>query len=487
MKALGKGLLVIGFSLLLVVFTTGFFFGQPEEYRGFWVDAFNPGFKTPEQVRQLVQEVRAINCNIIFPEVRKYCDAYYDSNLEPKAKEIDADFDPLAMMIKLCHDTSGGKKYIEVHPWLVAYRCKIGDTEVPGKPFHITKTHPEWIAQDYEGNKEYGDRQYLDQGVPGVIDHTVDVVMDIVNNYDVDGIHFDYIRYAEKTDDDGNNMWGYNPITVERFNTLYDREGKPAPGDPKWTEFRHQQIRDLLRKVYANVKAVKHEVQISAATTNWGGLENGFENSAPYQQTLQDWVSWMQRGLLDMNCIMNYKRQYKKDQREDFKDWSQLTVDSKNGRHAIIGLGAYLNPLNGTLKQVDFVQSLKGADGVIFYSYASPVRENEKKEDFLKALAKSRFKKEVELPEPEWLTKPKTGIIMGTITVDGEPADGLTVVADELSVHTYTDGTGFYALLDLEPDTYHLVTEINGKAHYLGKVDLEKGDVKELSCSAGKK
>ena len=67
--------------------------------------------------------------------------------------------------------------------------------------------------------------------------------MDILTNYNVDGLNFDYIRYSSTKE-------GYNPVTITRFNRLFNRTGKPATSDPVWTQFRRDQVTALLREVY---------------------------------------------------------------------------------------------------------------------------------------------------------------------------------------------------------------------------------------------
>ena len=92
------------------------------EWRGWWVDAFHAGIKSPTEVAQLVSHARAAHINALFVQVRKRGDAYYNSALEPKAPEIASpSFDPLAELVRLAHDTSGGQPRLDVHAWIVAY------------------------------------------------------------------------------------------------------------------------------------------------------------------------------------------------------------------------------------------------------------------------------------------------------------------------------------------------------------------------------
>lgn len=473
-------------SLFLSCHRTNNAFALPffpkREYRALNVDAFYPGFKTKDEVSRMVDDVRRARFNAIYFQARKACDAYYESAIEPKAMDIAPDFDPLAEVIKLCHDTSGGKQYIQVHAWIVSYRCMVEDMKIPeGEPRHITLTHPEWISCDYNGNDTFDKRQYLDPGIPEVLDYNVRVVADIVKRYDVDGIRFDYMRYAEAgVKDKSGNAWGYNPIALARFERLYKKSGKPAPDDPQWNEFRHRQVYDLLRKVYVSTKEIKPHVRISSSLTSWGRLPDKFEKSDPYVRTIQNWPLWMKDGLLDMGTIMNYRRYYKEEARKDFADWTGFMIDSKKGRHAVIGIGAYLNTIEDTLRQIEYVRKQKGADGVFLFSYHRTNREGKPREEYLEKLRNGPFKKRAEIPKAGWLATPKTGIIKGTVTSEGKPVDGIAVKTDR-GQQTHTDGTGFFALTNLKPGNYNLVIHTEDNKAFSEKTTILKGDIKEVN------
>lgn len=483
MKKTKVGAAVVA-CFLLASAGLGFWPFKSAEYRGLWVDAFSPGFRTPAEVEALVQTARDYNYNALFVEVRKMCDAYYNSHIEPKSPDVKPrDFDPLGYMIELCHNTSGGKQYIEVHAWLVAYRAKIKGYDIPEwEPKHILLRHPEWLSKDYNGQNEFNDRQFLDQAIPGVIDYTTDVVMDIVKYYDVDGIQFDYIRYAEVMDNNA-NAWGYHPIAIERFNRLYHRTGIPEPNVPEWSEFRRQQLADLLRKVYANIKAVRPRVKLSAATITWGGIDD-FRFSASYVNTLQDWVGWMDGHLLDLNCLMNYKREHNGEQRAQYRDWARLAAETKNDRHAIIGHGAYMNSIEGSIEQIKAVRKIRGLDGILTYCYAGTNKDNRSPEAFFSTIKKKLFKREAKIPEAKWLTKPKVGIVMGTVSAGDERVDGAVVDIDAQRVKT--DGTGFYAVFDLEPARYQIRASMPGLGTAEDLVTIEKGKVTKLNMGLKK-
>ena len=75
------------------------------EFRGFWADAFHPGFTNSADVSKFISDVRSANANAVVVEVRKRGDAYYNSNYEPKAAGIDPKYHPLADLITKGHNT----------------------------------------------------------------------------------------------------------------------------------------------------------------------------------------------------------------------------------------------------------------------------------------------------------------------------------------------------------------------------------------------
>ena len=433
----------------------------PGKYRAFWVNAFEKSLHTPAGVAKVLKTARDYNYNTVLPEVRLQCDAFYNSNVEPKSPLVrPSDYDPLADLCQQAHDTSNGKQRLEVHAWIVTYRTDLQMSNVPigtSGPEHVLKQHPGWINQNFKGETLLGGRKYLDPGVPGVIDHIVSVVTDIVENYDVDGVHFDYIRYPEETTS-GACDWGYNPISVRRFNHLYNRMGTPETGDDDWEQFRRQQVIDLLRKVYVESKRVDPKVRLSASTINWGSYDGDFTKSASYTRTLQDWVGFMREGVLDINFLMNYKREFDEGQAQDYREWSKLLAETKNGHHAVSGQGAYLNETEDTIAQMRSDLSNPEIDGVCTYCYTQPRKDRSSAvvpdEAFYSAVRAELFSEPLHTPPAEWLDNPSTGILGGYVKVGNDAGDGAKVVLKPGGKVTKTDGTGFFAFLRLAPGKY---------------------------------
>ena len=82
---------------------------------------------------------------------------------------------------------------MELHAWVVTVPCfKTAQAKRMGKK-GLLHTHPSWL-------KRHADSYYLDPGLPGVAEYIAGICQEITENYDIDGIHFDYIRYPENAE-----------------------------------------------------------------------------------------------------------------------------------------------------------------------------------------------------------------------------------------------------------------------------------------------
>lgn len=465
---------------------------QGEEFRGLWADAFHAGLRNASEVSAYVNAARTGNMNALFPQVRKRGDAYYRGGLEPVATGVAAGFDPLADMVAKAHDTSGGKQRLEVHAWLVTYNIWNNQNSPPSQPTHPYNLHPEWLTQKYRSNPATqpltqwdGGNYQLDQGHPAVQQHTFDVAMDILRRYDIDGLHFDYIRYSDGDSSGNNQPWGYHPVSVERFKKLKKRTTTPAPGDAVWLQWRRDQVTALLRKIYLHALAEKPHARISAALITYGGAPSlsasSWLSSAAYSRVLQDWRAWLEEGILDLGCPMAYKTS-----NTDFTNWTAFVRERQYNRASAMGMGWYLNPVSRTLEQIGIARgagsSGKKAAGVMGYSYA--VSNNNTAptvplSEFLAALTTPAtaqahghtgtpvFQQRAALPPMPWKNDASKGHLMGFVRDAAADAmlDGAALtLAGPVSRTLVTDGTGFYGTVDLPAGAYTLTVDMPGYA-----------------------
>ena len=332
-RGLAVSFLTLGFS------ATAFAQATPE-YRGLWVNGWAGLYDTASECTTIINRARAGNLNSISVQMRRRGDAFYNSNFEPKASNIDSNYDPLADLIAKAHDTSGGKQRLEIHAWMVTFHIwnPPNASGLPPQPDHPYRLHPDWLMKNFDGETYIGRQYTFDQGHPGVQEHTYNVALDIVSNYDVDGINFDYVRYNSIDE-------GYNDVTVARFNQLFDRSGKPAPTDSQWLQFRRDQITALMRKIYLNTIAIKPHVKVSADTICFApgvtNLAQWYASSAAWNNVLQDWRGWLEEGIIDLAIPMAYFREHTHP--VDWAKWSQFAKDFQYNRQTAMGPGIYLN------------------------------------------------------------------------------------------------------------------------------------------------
>jgi len=281
--------------------------GPDLEYRLAWVLTYNEDINSTETIRQVVDQAREYHLNGLLPIAHRCGRAYYASSLVPIYNPTDADppLDTLAAFIRFAHDTSGGKPYIEIHPWVVLFPVWLEAVSPPQG--HVVLTHPEWLTPKYQAGPEAPgeiDQQWLDPGVPGVCDHLVQICREIVARYDVDGLNLDYIRYYE-------GGHGYNPIALDRFRRRTKRTDIPTPEDAGWQAWQREQITNLVRRIYVETKMIKPGLKLSVCSIVGAGPEKPYEKQDYYTRVMQDWPSWFKEGIADINLPMNYNSEQK--------------------------------------------------------------------------------------------------------------------------------------------------------------------------------
>lgn len=450
-------------SVFLTVLASG---AIANEYRAFWVDAWHSGFLNQSQVDTLLGvpgnasslgAIRNANCNAVFVQVRLNANVCYPSGMgEPYFTSNS--FNALKSIIQAAHDTTSGKKRIEVHCWVVVFRTAGGTVYSQ----HSSSSNPDnyWPTQDYDGN-ENSDKAF-DPGHPKCEEYLVNVCMDLVQNFDIDGLHFDYIRFTA-------NDEGYNPTSVARYNTRYGTTGKPDSSDEQFKQWRRDQITAFVRKVYAKIQTVKPSVKLSGAFVTWNNPPSAstraaFMDTRPYYDVYSDWDSWMQEGIVDIAVPMNYyDNAYSSD---NYTQWMDFIKDRKANRLAVIGPGIYMNYLQDAIDQIlatrDASSSGNYADGFCGYSYACPYAVTKYSgygswDTFEEQLTSQVTPTWTDIPAMPWKVSPTKGHISGTVTYypSGNWADGAYVqISGPESRTQYCDGTGFYAFIDLIPGTY---------------------------------
>jgi uncharacterized lipoprotein YddW (UPF0748 family) len=452
-----------------------------DELRGWWVDAWHAGFLNQSQVDTLLGvpgtgakgTIRDANCNAVFVQVRRRADVCYPSGVgEPYFSSglSPATFNALQAIINAAHDTTGGKQRIAVHAWIVTFATSASGVSPPPSSIYWQHSDPDdpdsyWMTLNDSG-EETGDKAF-DPGHPKCEQYLTDVCMDLVTNFDIDGLHFDYIRFT------GSNQ-GYNPTSIARYNARFGLSGQPLSSSEQFKQWRRDQITSFVRKVYANIQYVKPQVQLSVAGVTWNPsptstTRSAFKNTRPYYDVYSDWDAWVTEGIVDMAVPMNYYNWASLP--SDYTRWTNFIKDAPDRgsrRHMINGPGVYLNSQANAIGEILMCRTPSPAgntlQGWCGYSYNQPYSGGTWS-SFSPALVSEVTPTPAEIPAMPWKTSPTRGHLMGTVTYvgSGQWADGaLVTISGPVSNTQYCDGTGFYAFIDLPPGTYTVTAEREG-------------------------
>ncbi|HEY8562143.1 MAG TPA: family 10 glycosylhydrolase [Pyrinomonadaceae bacterium] len=532
---------------------------QTGEYRAYWVDTFNTTLNNHADIVTVVSNAKNSNANMILAQVRRRGDAWYLNSLEPKPDftPIAQGFDPLADLIATAHAEG-----IEVHAFVImgavwnknpnfAPTATLGP---PTNPNHVFNLHGgynpatqqivpgpnNWLTRSllpdgtggitFQGHR-FGSDFWLDFGHPDAAAYSVDVVMQLVRNYNIDGLHLDRIRYPEfsvpgQTPTSGTNV-GYNQRSIERFqirNNIPVGAPAPLPGDPAWSQWRRDQVSNVVRRIYLNAVAERPNIKISAALIAFGGGPSNWNSAEAYWRVYQDWRSWTEEGILDIAIPMNYKNDVT--QQNLFDTWNTWIKDHQYNRAAMIGLGVYLNSIEGSLRQVrrSLAPSANGNSvlGVSLYSMATtnaaiannpfsippgqstPVRPFS---EFASGLTTGKsvngqilyedpianpvpvFAQPAAIPILPWKAAPTKGHLKGFARrADNTILDAATVTITNLDTNqvartTATDGGGFYGGVDLAPGNYLVKAVLNNDTVYSCAAVVTAGSVTTADLS----
>ena len=371
------------------------------EMRGLWV--VRDSLTSPARVRHVVVTAKAHGFNALFVQIRGRGDAFYQSDLEPRAEELSgqpATFDPLAEVVRLGHAAG-----LQIHAWMNT--CFVwGAGHRPRSARHVVNQHPEWLARDAHGHflLKAGPECEGAFLTPANLDarrHIHDVFLDVARRYDVDGIHFDYVRYA-------NSGYDYSGAALARFRVeqtsatdeterralarreVHDRLAWPHAFPAAWQEFRRRQVTEMVGEISRDIKAVKPWVIVSAAV---------FADSKDALSTRgQDWKTWLERGYLDAVVPMAYGSSTPKVAAQIA---DAVACAHAAGRYAYAGIGSWHIPAASTIAKINAEREV-GAQGTVLFSYGG-VTHDGTSETYLNTIAAHCFPGAASPPPMSWL------------------------------------------------------------------------------------
>ncbi len=425
------------------------------QFRGFWADAFHAGFKSTGEIDAMIDWALAGNYNAIVPEILAYQDtgdgghgAYWNSTIVPKASDISGGIDPLAYLVQQAH-ASG----LEVHPWLVTFRVS---TEWPPAGNSLLAAHPEWLMTELadmgycDPPRPVFDKFTFDPGSPDVQEYLMSIVRELCTNYEIDGIHWDYIRYTQK-DAGYPTDTSYENSSLRRFQRITGRSDVPSSSDSQWDDFRRRTVGEVVRRAMIEVQSIsnpRQPLKHTAALVTWYPANSDFHQTRPYYDSLSDWEYWQSMGWLDVTIPMAYfdDNSYPNTYRawvDNCINWAQ-----SYNRHTYIGPGIYLNTFADSVDQLEYALTA-GANGVNTYSYQATNDAGQTWSDWYAYVQTNLFTEPTTIPEMPWRDPMQAteAMVYGIVTDfdTGEPVDDATVAIAGVQ-DIKTDGNGFYVL-----------------------------------------
>lgn len=358
-----------------------------DEVRGLWV--LRSSLTSPETIAELVGIASAGGYNTLLVQVRGRGDAYYMSQVDPRASALNeqpASFDPLNTTLETAHAAG-----LKVHAWINVNL--VSSAAVPAdSDEHIASRRPEWLmvpralATELSrldsrnagyltrlsrwtlSQKDSIEGLYLSPIPEAAQDYTVSVVTDLMQSYPLDGAHLDYIRYpSQEFDYSKTALQAFRQSRVDAVRPQErDRLDQLSRADPTiwtrsfpetWESFRRDRLTALVEKIRRAVKAARPDAILSSAVV-----------PSPTQardQYLQDWQTWAATGTLDVLCPMAYSTTP-----QGFSAQLAATTGASSGRPVWMGIGAWRLPVGQTAAHMTAARQA-GVAGILLFSYDS--------------------------------------------------------------------------------------------------------------------
>ncbi|OGI31051.1 MAG: hypothetical protein A2287_02195 [Candidatus Melainabacteria bacterium RIFOXYA12_FULL_32_12] len=272
---------------------------KPGEFHGIWL---RPTEKTREEIIQTLNKLQETGIHNVFLETYYQGYTIFPSKTLEKygvisqRKEFQG-WDPLKVWTEEAH-----KRNVKIHVWFQTFY--VGNEDISKNPQHVLSVNPSWAnvqKRNYTADKPVPSGSehngyFLDPANPQVQTYLLTLISEVANNYDIDGLNIDYIRYPVSLPHTFPNYlettWGYTNYARSEFISLYGVDPVTlTQQDPlwqKWIDYRQSKITNLV----ANIKPViKRNILVS--TVVFPDIEESSINK------LQNWKVWGNNRYVD--------------------------------------------------------------------------------------------------------------------------------------------------------------------------------------------
>ena len=374
----------------------------PREFRAVWVATvdnidwpskrgISPAEAQGEMIA-LLDRAAYLHFNAIIFQVRPMADALYQSKLEPWSEFLTGTqglapkpaWDPLKFTVEEAH-----RRGLEVHAWFNPFRAWHPAAKSAPDKNHVTVRQPNWV-------KTYGQFRWLDPGDAAAQAFSLSVIQDVVDRYDVDGVHIDDYFYP------------------------YPIKGQDFPDDPSYhayktsggnlsrSDWRRSNVDTFVHSMYDMVK--KHKKWVKVGISPFGiyrpGVPDGIQSGVDqYEGLYADARKWLNEGWCDYFTPQLY---WKIAQTHQAYPTLLRWWESENFKHRQMWPGNYASQLSGSpawpndelLQQIGITRRQPGVSGNVFFSMKPFLRDaggiNE-------ALLKGPYKDAALVPDCPWL------------------------------------------------------------------------------------
>lgn len=482
--------------LLMLLAVFGSYANNPkEEFRATWMaTVFNIDWpktaatSTTNRVAQqkeltdIFDKMKAGNMNAVCLQVRGRSDAFYQSSYEPWAAELtgtrgkDPGYDPLAFAIEEAH-----KRGMELHVWVNPFRVTSSGTLSTSDK--VWQNAGKWIIK-YNNGSFNG--QIIDPGYPEAREYVLDVLMEIVENYDVDGILMDdyFYPYGGTTTEDAASKSLHKPSTG-----IVDQDGDGSTDD----DWRRKNVNTMMKELYDRIQATKPWVRFGMGTfgiwtmkstvaSAYGiSLPSGITGLDDYEEQACNPVEWVKGGYVDYinpqlywpttSSGQSYEKLVKWWGQDVCQHFSDL-LPGKQKVHFFSSQSCSANTASSEIiKQIDYNRQYlsSGYTGSVFYNTTAYLT--------MYSALTSRFAYLALPPAMDWkvtetLGAPENMILSGTTLMWSHPS------ATRFTVYVYPKSVSLEAA---KADPTYLKQIVYGNSYSVSGIDLNNYNVAVFS------
>ena len=296
-----------------------------------------------KSLEEIFDSIKAKNLNTVYFQVRGNGYVLFNSSYEDFSPRIatyskQPVFDPLEYALKLARERN-----LELHAWVNV--LKVYGTRFHRKPEsakHLLNKHPEWLYKVVEnGITSY----WLNPALNEVREYIVKLISELVGNYNVDGVHLDFLRYSNVQIKDGN----------------VKRENNSGTGD-----WRRNNITKLLEEIFYNVKTINPLVEVGVTPIGINKNTLTIRGMEGYNEVYQDVKEWIARGIVDYLVPQIY---WDIENNPKFEDVLNQWLRIKKSVNLVAGIATYKHEVKKQIYDILKIIRSKTGTGSAFFRY----------------------------------------------------------------------------------------------------------------------